>query len=493
MLQLKKYIGWLKGNNLSNKYKYEDFNIIKSLKTGAFGRIYIVELKSTKELFIMKRLSYLSEEEMKIADEEIKMLKLAQSKYTVQLIEIFQYDVDICILQEFCSGGNLRELIMTMKTWTFDDKMIKCLIIFYQVLMSLKHLHSLKIVHRDLKPENIFLDKDGNAKTGDFGLALKMESQSHVYAAGTKYYQPPEAHEQNQMTEASDIWALGVIVVEMFTGVHPFQGRTLDETVANIKNGRFKPLPDYIQGELKEIIIGMINVDSQKRPTVQKLLDSGFMSILALINTKEEEQERLHLIQQLKWLLFPLDSMQQFGEDLKKPIEGTEEQKREIIMNQTINCEIITLKLQDKKDNDIQQRIIQAGVIDGFISIFENRDLQQITFTYTKAFSQIVDSVSIENKLLIFNQKLFPGLIRLLTHTYDPTVNNAISSIFLILQTGSNTTPFKDPHPHYNSILACDGINQIFALFQKNGSKYNQDRSALCIGYLFKSSRNKQD
>lgn len=48
------------------------------------------------------------------------------------------------------------------------------------------------------------------------------------------------------MAEASDIWALGVIVVEMFTGVHPFQGRTLDETVQNIKNGRFKPIPEYI-------------------------------------------------------------------------------------------------------------------------------------------------------------------------------------------------------------------------------------------------------
>ncbi|KAA6370293.1 MAG: putative Serine/threonine-protein kinase Nek1, partial [Streblomastix strix] len=188
------------GNNQSDqasKYKYEDFKIIKSLKTGAFGRIYIVELKSTKELFIMKRLSYISEEEKKMADEEIKMLKLAQSKYTVHLIAGFHFDVDICILQEFCSGGNLRELIEKMKTWTVDDKLNKCSTIFFQVLMSLKHLHSLKIIHRDLKPENIFLDKDGNAKTGDFGLALKMQSQSHVYAAGTQYYQPPEAHEQN--------------------------------------------------------------------------------------------------------------------------------------------------------------------------------------------------------------------------------------------------------------------------------------------------------
>jgi serine/threonine protein kinase len=48
------------------------------------------------------------------------------------------------------------------------------------------------------------------------------------------------------MTEASDIWALGVIIVEIFTGIHPFEGRTLDETVVNIKTGRYKPLPDFI-------------------------------------------------------------------------------------------------------------------------------------------------------------------------------------------------------------------------------------------------------
>ncbi|KAA6358618.1 MAG: putative serine/threonine-protein kinase Nek6 [Streblomastix strix] len=173
------------GNNQSDQtsqYKYEDFNIIESLQTGAFGRIYMVELKSTKELFIMKRLSYISEKEKKMADEEIAMLKLAQSRYTVQLIDCFSFDVDICILQEYCQGGNLREFIVKMETWTVEDKMIKCQMIFFQVLMSLKHLHQLKIVHRDLKPENIFLDKDGNAKTGDFGLLkIKIIQSSYLY------------------------------------------------------------------------------------------------------------------------------------------------------------------------------------------------------------------------------------------------------------------------------------------------------------------------
>ncbi|KAA6312865.1 MAG: hypothetical protein EZS28_055853, partial [Streblomastix strix] len=96
--------------------------------------------------------------------------------------------------------------------------------------MGLKHLHSLDIVHRDLKPENVFLDKDGNAKTGDFGLALKMESKSQVYAAGTQNYQPSEAHTQNKMTYKSDVWSLGVIITELLTGIHPFEGRTMDVT-----------------------------------------------------------------------------------------------------------------------------------------------------------------------------------------------------------------------------------------------------------------------
>ncbi|KAA6380536.1 MAG: hypothetical protein EZS28_023935, partial [Streblomastix strix] len=59
--------------------------------------------------------------------------------------------------------------------------------------------------------------------------------------------------------------------------------------------------------------------------------------------------------------------------------------------------------------------------------------------------------------------------------------------IINILQTGSNTTPVSDPHPHYESLQQCDGIKKIFALFQKNGSRYNRDRSALCIGYLFRA------
>ncbi|KAA6343286.1 MAG: hypothetical protein EZS28_052321, partial [Streblomastix strix] len=90
-------------------------------------------------------------------------------------------------------------------------------------------------------------------------------------------------------------------------------------------------------------------------------------------------------------------------------------------------------------------------------------------------------------KHLIYSKKPYPGLVRLLEHTDILVASDAIASIFLLLETGSNTSAIADPHPHYESILSCDGIKKIFDLFQKNISKYSRDRTALCIGYLFRA------
>ncbi|KAA6376197.1 MAG: putative CAM kinase, SNF1 family, partial [Streblomastix strix] len=163
----------------------------------------------------MKRLQYFNKDEKKIADDEIKQLKLAQSKYTVKLISTFLFDTDICILQEYCSGGNMRQLISKLQSLTIRERKEKGLKYLYQILCGIRVPHSQKTVHRDLKPENILLDKDENVKIADYGLAQQIENKSYIAAAGTKIYQAPEAHGENRMTEASDIWAISVIIIEL--------------------------------------------------------------------------------------------------------------------------------------------------------------------------------------------------------------------------------------------------------------------------------------
>ncbi|KAA6373523.1 MAG: hypothetical protein EZS28_030950 [Streblomastix strix] len=127
----------------------------------------------------------------------------------------------------------------------------------------------------------------------DFGLSQKIASKSYLKSAGTVVYAPSQAHMQNKMTFASDIWVLAVIIIEMLTGVHPYAGRTQLETIENIKKGKMVvPLPDYIQGELKEMLMNMLNMDADKRPTANELLETELMQFQSQIDKANENKEQ---------------------------------------------------------------------------------------------------------------------------------------------------------------------------------------------------------
>ncbi|KAA6382394.1 MAG: hypothetical protein EZS28_022080 [Streblomastix strix] len=176
-------------------------------------------------------------------------------------------------------------------------------------------------------------------------------------------------------------------------------------------------------------------------------------------------------------------------QDLKLSFEGTEEQKKDILKKQETDLLLIQVILKGRNDDELRKWILSTGIIESLLFIFSNRDLISITQTYSSAFFQLTNNLSDEVKLLIYNKKPYPGLIRLLEHTDNLISGDAIISIFLILWAGANTTKKSDtnPHPHYESIQACDGLKKIIALFQKNVSKYSRDRSAFCIGFLFKA------
>ncbi|KAA6362842.1 MAG: hypothetical protein EZS28_041631, partial [Streblomastix strix] len=92
------------------------------------------------------------------------------------------------------------------------------------------------------------------------------------------------------MSDRSDIWSLGVIMIEIVSGVHPFSGMTAAETVPNIIAGKMNGLPKDIQGDLKQMIIWMLTHDPSKRPSTEQLLESDLMQLVAKIETRNSTQ-----------------------------------------------------------------------------------------------------------------------------------------------------------------------------------------------------------
>ncbi|KAA6370909.1 MAG: putative serine threonine-protein kinase nek2 [Streblomastix strix] len=259
------------------KLTMDSFDNIREIPHGSFGRILIANQKPEYNTVAIKVLPYNTDKDKRVADQEIQLLKAAQSRFIVRFYDQFTDPINIYIVFEYCRGGNLCLQIQVLNIMDQKTKIFLGRWYTFMMLSGLKHLHSLGIVHRDLKPENILFDQYGNVKIADFGLALKMASRSYAPAVGTK------------MTTKSDIFSFGLILAEMFTCEHPFAGRTHEETVSNIKNRRMKPLPASVPDEIKTMILSSLNMDETRRPSADELLSYPIM---------REEAEQYPLSQQ---------------------------------------------------------------------------------------------------------------------------------------------------------------------------------------------------
>ena len=190
------------------------------------------------------------------------------------------YDVGIegnehYIVMEYVPGSTLKDLIRQQGHLPADQ----ALHIAGDIARALSHAHANNLVHCDIKPHNILMMPDGSAKVADFGIARAVTESTMTYTGnivGSVHYFSPEQAKGTMITPKSDVYALGVVLYEMLTGVLPFTG----ETPVSIAVQHLQDMPRSVREidpslpPIVEAIVGRtMNKDPEDRPTSAELVE----------------------------------------------------------------------------------------------------------------------------------------------------------------------------------------------------------------------------
>ncbi|GMG55530.1 unnamed protein product [Ambrosiozyma monospora] len=206
-------------------YGPDDFEILKMLGKGTFGRVFQVKKFDTGRVYAMKVLSkkliWNKKEVAHTLGERNILARSTDSPFIVGLKFSFQTLSDLYLVTDYMSGGEM--FFQLQKAGRFSEPRAK----FYiaELILALEHLHDNDVVYRDLKPENILLDANGHIALCDFGLSkadLKPKDTTNTFCGTTEYLAPEVLLDETGYTKMVDFWSLGVLIFEMCCGWSPF-------------------------------------------------------------------------------------------------------------------------------------------------------------------------------------------------------------------------------------------------------------------------------
>lgn len=251
-------------------YQPEDFEVLRLLGKGTFGRVYQVRNKENGRIYAMKILSkklIVKKKEIAHTIGERNILvrtSAAASPFIVGLKFSFQTPTDLYLVTDYMSGGELFWHLQ--KEGRFGEDRAK----FYiaELVLALEHLHDNDIVYRDLKPENILLDANGHIALCDFGLSkanLNNDGTTNTFCGTTEYLAPEVLLDETGYTKMVDFWSLGVLIFEMCCGWSPFYADNTQQMYKNIAFGKVRFPKEVLSQEGRSFVKGLLNRNPKHR------------------------------------------------------------------------------------------------------------------------------------------------------------------------------------------------------------------------------------
>lgn len=227
---------------------------------------------------------------------EIQLLRDLHHENIVQYLGSNSDGQFLNIFLEYVPGGSVATLLNNYGP--LEEPLIR--IFVKQILCGLNYLHGRDIVHRDIKGANVLVDNKGKIKISDFGISKRVEAglltsgsnQHHRPSLqGSVYWMAPEVVKQTSYTRKADIWSLGCLVVEMFTGSHPFPEFSQMQALFRIGTQACTPeIPKIATMVAQQFLSLTFELDHEKRPTATELLDHEFLDPIVAGRTSTTAQ-----------------------------------------------------------------------------------------------------------------------------------------------------------------------------------------------------------
>lgn len=261
-----------------------DFDVIKLISNGAYGAVYLVRHKQTRQRFAMKKIiknNLMLRNQIEQVFAERDIMSFTDNPFVVTMYCSFETRKHLCLVMEYVEGGDCASLLKNIGPLPPD--MAK--FYFAETVLAVEYLHNYGIVHRDLKPDNLLITALGHIKLTDFGLSKMglMSLATNLYEVhvdrdtrqfsdkqvfGTPEYIAPEVILRQGYGKPVDWWSMGIILYEFLVGCVPFFGETPEELFAHTVNDDIE-WPDEnewpIQPEAKSIISSLLQQNPRDR------------------------------------------------------------------------------------------------------------------------------------------------------------------------------------------------------------------------------------
>ncbi|ABN64661.2 Serine/threonine-protein kinase [Scheffersomyces stipitis CBS 6054] len=244
----------------------EEFDLLKVIGKGSFGKVMQVVKKDTKQIYALKTIRkqhIVSRMEVTHTLAERTVLARINNPFIVPLKFSFQSPEKLYLVLSFINGGELFWHLQREGKFSMDRSR------FYiaELLTALESLHELNVIYRDLKPENILLDYQGHIALCDFGLCkLNMSNDDKTNTfCGTPEYLAPELLLNQGYTRSVDWWTLGTLLYEMLTGLPPFYDDDVPTMYRKILQNPLR-FPSFLEGtDAQDLLVKLLQKDPNLR------------------------------------------------------------------------------------------------------------------------------------------------------------------------------------------------------------------------------------